>query len=362
MNDLHGAAHRAPGPGPFLPPGRRGAGREGFALGVVVLLLFAIGVAGATGYQVVRLESQLAHQTQDGSRALAIAHAGLTRFMGEHAGNPPDTVRYQMNGGEAVVTARRIVDLGAPDVVYMVTSRGTFVDPRFPDTPATRVVRQMANKQPMPFTPTAALANAGNVRRWFNTFEVDGRDRAKKKDCPEAGNDIMGIGATGWIEFRYETGKSKVTGNPDTVPYLASPSAGLRWDALSDPGFEVEHEWPDWPDFRTIPNDSFPAIRVQGNFVGTRARSGRGVLLVTGWFRPQNGFDWDGIILAGKLYPAIWNNFTVRGTLVGGFAGGGTGINVGGQGKIEYHSCNVIAASRALSYLNPLPNTWIETF
>ena len=60
-----------------------GARRGGFALGLVVLLLFAIGVAGAVGFQVVQVESQLSNQAREMNLALSVAEAGLKRFLGE---------------------------------------------------------------------------------------------------------------------------------------------------------------------------------------------------------------------------------------------------------------------------------------
>ncbi|MCK5651961.1 MAG: hypothetical protein KAJ42_11310, partial [Gemmatimonadetes bacterium] len=79
-----------------------GARRGGFALGLVVLLLFAIGVAGAVGFQVVQVESHLSNQAREMNLALSVAEAGLQRFLGEHRGHPPDTTIYGINGGQAV--------------------------------------------------------------------------------------------------------------------------------------------------------------------------------------------------------------------------------------------------------------------
>ena len=196
---------RSGNPGQDLPAGRIRVRHDerGFALSMVVLLLFAIGVAGATGYQFVRLEAQLALQGQEGSRALAIARAGLTRFLAENGGNPPDSAMYEINGGVAVVDARRLLDQGAPDVVYLVTSTGMFTDPRYPDAPARRVVRQFANKEPMPFVPVGALAIEGGVLRIGNAFQVDGLDAALAP-CPTAGPpNLAGIAGGGDVTFMW---------------------------------------------------------------------------------------------------------------------------------------------------------------
>ena len=60
--------------------------RAGFALALVVLLLFAIAVAGATGYQIVHGAWRMAVQSTEGQTALGLARAGLQRFTAEQVG------------------------------------------------------------------------------------------------------------------------------------------------------------------------------------------------------------------------------------------------------------------------------------
>ena len=341
-------------------------GERGFALSMVVLLLFAIGVAGATGYQFVRLEAQLALQGQEGSRALAIARAGLTRFVAENGGNPPDSAVYEINGGIAVVDARRLVDQGAPDVVYLVTSTGMFTDPRYPDAPARRVVRQFANKEPMPFVPVGALASEARVFRIGNGFTVDGMDAAIAP-CTTAGPPNL-PGIVGGGEVRFMWNSANVDGDPPWVGNLGSAPVvssrhQLRWDVLTDPSFPVEYDGiGEWPDFSTMHPDTFPVVRVESSLSAGSSRSGRGVLIVPGTFAPTRGFDWQGIILAGRLASVIWSGIDISGTMIGGLNGNQSLVIIGGSSQIEYNSCHVAAAARSLSYLNPLQNTWVETF
>ena len=55
--------------------------RGGFVMAVVVFFLFAIGIAGAAGYQLVQLEAVLSTQGKDSEEALSVAAAGLEREL-----------------------------------------------------------------------------------------------------------------------------------------------------------------------------------------------------------------------------------------------------------------------------------------
>ena len=70
----------------------------GFALAMVVFLLFAVSIAGLTGYQVVSVEATLASGNGDSEVALVAANAGLHRYVGDRIGEPaPDS--FLIGGG-----------------------------------------------------------------------------------------------------------------------------------------------------------------------------------------------------------------------------------------------------------------------
>ena len=52
--------------------------RDGFALAMAVFLLFAVAIAGLTGYQVVSVEATLASGNRDAGSALTIANGGCS--------------------------------------------------------------------------------------------------------------------------------------------------------------------------------------------------------------------------------------------------------------------------------------------
>ena len=132
----------------------------------------------------------------------------------------------------------------------------------------------------------------------------------------------------------------------------------IRWDILSDPNFPVEYDG-QLPNYASLPADSFPLVRYDGDLTSW-FWIGRGVLVVTGYFAPGPGFYWDGIVLAGELerIRAFYQPI-VNGTLVVGLNDQQGNVDVQ-SGTYQYHSCNVYAANRALSYLERVEHAVFE--
>lgn len=344
------------------PPG--GRSDRGFALGLVVLLLFAIGVAAATGYQAVRVEFDLSLQGADSKQALNLARAGLSRFVSEWVGNLPDTtiaITYDFPAGEAEVTVRPIVDNGDREL-YLVSSTGFFTDPRWPDRPATRTVRQHAVYHALPLLPLAALVTTSQQVEVAGGATISGFDAAPTP----CGADVAGVFSRD-ANIQVTGNNTSLTGDPpsDRVPQENTllDSVGVAWTILTDPTFPVEHDGTAaFPSVQSYPNDSFPAIRIQGDFSPGRDERGQGILIVTGELTPDRQFRWNGIILAGST-PEILNarNVDIEGVLVTGLNGGLGSTRVDANSfRIEYHSCDVQSAGRGIGHLEPVGNTWWE--
>ena len=112
------------------------------------------------------------------------------------------------------------------------------------------------------------------------------------------------------------------------------------------------------PNFDALPADSFPVIRMNGDY--TLNERGRGALIVTGIFSHAEDMRWSGIILAGSV-----NNTTslvrssgakaeIRGVLVAGL----DGIADIGEGNLHverfevlHNPCYVRKANRSLAYM-----------
>lgn len=337
-------------------PTLRDRNDAGFVLALVVLMLFAISMAGGAGYLVVSTEARMARYSTQGEEAMALARGGLHRFVAEQLGAVAGSAVYAFGGGEATVVARRVAQIDARTDVYFVRSEGSVADPLAAGSPARRVVGAYAyhRKRPLPLHSAVVL----NVE----DFDVGSGATVSGVDigvgCPGGLAPTIG----GAIARESIDSNGTLEGTPPAQLWPGGyaqfmSQIGLRWDVLSDPSFPVDFE-DAAPDFSSLPANAFPVVRVNGNLTATPVWSGRGVLIVTGRFRSVPPFTWSGIILAGWVDDPIRGS--IQGMLVGGFADLHTSDDVEAVGSIRYHSCNVARANEAMSYLELIENTLFE--
>lgn len=349
------------------PPGDRQESepRAGFALVLVVLLLFAIAVAGATGYQIVHSEWRMAVQSTEGQTALGLARAGLQRFMAEQVGVFADTVTYSMNGGDAIVVARKISDIDDFSSMYIVSSEGVYSDPVSAQLPARRTVYQYAVHKETSVDWVAAVTQSSGTFTIESGARVAGGDISTTLDCPDgAGPAIVGV-ARGSNTVTFDP--ADVSGSTDSISYGSHASVlgalDLSWSTLTDPAFPVDFQ-DVWASGVAV--DSFPVVRFTGDKIGYGSTSGRGLLIVTGTFEPQWGFTWDGVILTAHFSSMVGGEvderaFTIRGALISGLDGLGAGTFMNSDGVVDYHRCNVIGATGAHGHFRPMGNSWWES-
>ncbi len=341
--------------------------RGGFALVMVVFLLFAVAVAGATGYQVVSSEFALARQNRDGQEALAVARAGLYRFLGETVGQVGDSVMYAIGNGIATVAAKVVFKQDSLNYLYYVESLGEVEDVRTPLLPATRTVGTYAWHRMSPIALKGALWVSGGTTTLSNPFAatttVSGYAAATTSDCAGGGT-AGGRGVVKGAGSVSVSGATLTAPAPTTVTYSGyTPyydTVGVRWDILSSSSFPVDFDGSP-PDWGSLPSDSFPIVRKIGNLSASSSWSGRGVLIVTGTltYSSLSTFSWDGIVLAGALgsvgsfaYPSV------DGMLIGGLNAANGNVTI--RGDFRYHSCNAYKANESLSYLEVVDNTLFE--
>lgn len=345
-----------------MSPGPPQSGQGGFALVMVVFLLFAVAVAGATGYQVVSSEFALARQNREGQEALAVARAGLQRFLGETVGLVGDSVSYAIGNGIATVTTRKIFQKDTLNHLYHIRSEGLVDDPRTPLLSARRTVDAYAWHRLNPIPLKGSVWVSGGTTTFSNPFlsttTITGFDAATTADC--SGGGTAGVRAVvkgaGGVSGVGPTGPA-----PTTVTYAGltafKDTVNVRWDILSNASFPVDFQGA-YPSWGSLPADSFPVIRFNGNHT-TGSASGRGVLIVTGTLTMSSFFSWDGIILAGAVanvgsfaYPSV------RGMLIAGMNASNSNVTL--RGSYAYHSCNAYKANKALSYLELVDNALFE--
>jgi len=338
-------------------------GKEGFALSLVVLLLFAIGVMGAAGYQIIRAEAVQARQRVETVRALSVAQGGLEWFTGRQRGLIPDSIAVDINGGTAVIRTRKVATLSPSEDLFYLTSLGAFSDPRYPSVPAVRIVSEYAVLENLPVNTLAPLITTATSVRVSNAAVVDGNDHAYSGQCKGApAAPWAGVLARANVQAK---AGGTILGSPPAIT-LGSfrntvGAVGIPWDVLTDSDFPVDHDG-SWPSFGSMDPGSMPIIRVRGDFSPTLAESGHGVLIVTGdlGIPANSGWSWKGIVMAGGLKnvgpDAI---FTVEGLLV---AGQGSAMNHWDMdnGRILYNSCYAVWAGAALAHLSAVSGGWWE--
>ncbi len=334
--------------------------RGGFVLALVVLLLWGIGVAAAAGYQIVFREALLSVHDGETQSALSIARAGLRLYIGKQIGVHEDTVTYSIEGGDAVVTARLVAKLDDFETLYQLGSEGVYTDPIFTGSPARRTVYQYAVKREVALDHMAALTQASGNLHLSNGTSVLGNDQALSADCEQSQTNMIGVMmGSGSLVI---DGGGTVTGSQVTIA-VGSVSAvldslGLDWDLLTDPDFPVDYDGVLPP--LGLPVDSFPVTRFPANLtVGSGDNGRRGVLIVTGDLIVQNGWIWDGVVLAGYLN-APDDPFQVHGLMVSGLDGAGRFTDIRGATYIEYNRCYAFQAGERLSHFRPVGGTWWE--
>lgn len=334
------------------------SGSEGFVLAFVVFMLFAISVAGMTGYLVVSSEHELSRYSSQGAEALTVARAGLERFVAEQLGAVPDTTMYGLGSGDAVVTARKLFERDSLNHVYYVRSEGTVVDIFSGGTPARRAVGAYAIHHRRPIGQYATAIVATDNLNVNGTGEIYGWDHQSSGECPGGGASTL-PGGVARLSVT-EDAADAIEGNPESQLWSGgwseiADSIDIRWDVLTDPDFPVDHV-NSLPDFGAIPADSFPVIRYTGHVNATFG--GRGALIIDGIFDPAAGFNWDGIIIAEEIDNVVEGY--LDGILIVGLAGPNSASTVDFRFDVNYHSCFVYAANESLSYMELLPNTIYE--
>jgi hypothetical protein len=110
---------------------------------------------------VVLNEAVLSVHTKETQTALSIARAGLRMYMGKQMGvEHDDIITYPLEGGDAVVTARRVAEVDGHETLYLLSSEGVYADPTFEGSPARRTVYQYVKKRGVVLDHMAALTQA----------------------------------------------------------------------------------------------------------------------------------------------------------------------------------------------------------
>ncbi len=351
---------------------------RGFILPTSLLVLTLLTVMLTAAFVLVAAEFRSTDNAAAGTRALALAQAGLQSYFSSNHGlkatNSNDSVRYTFSTGYADVVARKMLGDTAGTTTWVVRSAATTTDPLLRgQVTARRTVAQMAFLNPSALPMRAAIIALNGVNltgTGQNPISGNNTNTAACSNAP-AGNAANIADLT-----TVPGGYTASNGQPATPEYLASVAAvydstHIDWAAVVSGSFN--------PDY-VIPGGSLPAVGNNTWLVGyvtgditipASVNSARqGILLVTGNVTFADNAVWNGIILAGGFIQgasttASWN--------IGGFAVSGLNCGIGGtcpaanqldrgSRNFKWSWCYAHLAVDAIAAMSPRKNTVVDSW
>lgn len=371
----------------------RGTARPGFALPMVILVMFILVGALASGFAILSGERAADDASIQAQTATALAETGLQQGLRNRPGLglpavPPagtESTRVTLSGGYAdIVTTRMRAPVGTTvPALYLVRARG--VRTRSGVAGAGNAVAMstaFATFQQMTMTVQSAMTGINGIEKAGAAGAISGVDQ-----CPVASG---GTGTT--------IAAVAVPDNPgydgSLTPLVGSPKVQSLGSDPSTAATTVPFDWADivsgsaiTPDFLStadgtgFPNSGWfssnptrwPTIIVNNgpnpNVEFTLSSFGRGLLIVYGDLNLNgNTAGWDGIIIVGGKITSNGTNQVSGATITGlnvklGYSVDDNDVNdLNGTKSYYYNSCNVKSALSALGALRVYQNTWANHF
>jgi hypothetical protein len=380
--------------------------RQGFALPLAILVIAALTATLAAAFSSVTAEIATNSAQRSESRAFAMAESGLEEYLARRTyhctarsgyapscGTPPlvdvESVTVSLEGGYAVVVARRVrraVGTTVP-ATYLVRSRG--IDTIAPFNGATRtvfgerIVAQYVIWNSKSIQVLSGWTSLTGLNKNGNSGSLTGVDR-----CSAAsGGGAPPVAGVSVPTIPGYTGPDRTSGSPgiSTLGSQATANAAVKidWNGIVNGGavtadytFTVGSAAPAalvavWAD-----PTQYPVVHVTGNGTYT-INDGRGLLIIDGGATMSGNTTWDGIIMAGGNMTSNGNN-TVNGAILTGLnmkltlpqlaaAGFGSTYPLGGDTgngtkNMSYDSCEVSKAASRFGTFKVIPNAWMDNY
>jgi type II secretory pathway pseudopilin PulG len=349
------------------------AGRAGFALPAVLLLVALLTVLLLSGLTRARGERQLAEASDETAVALTVAQSGLQTYMGTATAKPTDgdSTRINVIGGYANVIVHLVRQPADPAeaTVYLVRSTGMVINPDSGPVPrARRTVAQFATWETARIERPAALTTINGL---------------KHIDSPSPQNEpvlvVSGIDQCGLLSPVAGIRTSQMTwAGPDPDTIIAGSPAGILVESAATIVSTARIDWSSVlgadlvPEYTSFQNGdaTFPIQRVLGSVTISGTNSGSGLLVVRDDLTiTGTAFSFDGIILVGGKLQFQADSNVVRGLVMTGFNLGAQPSETGGNPSanerdsyLYYDSCAVQSTLARLAGLAPIRNAWLDTW
>lgn len=362
--------------------------RRGFALPMVMIVVFVLAGGLAAGFTMSRSERLIDDAGRADIFAQSNAETGLQRAMADRsgiglaAGMPPayDSVRVTLTNGYTDVIVQRVrAVVGSESAVYLIRSHGFSSASRVAGTPSAQyTVTQLASWQKGTMTVKAAFMSITGIQKNGTSGEISGVD-----DCGVKSN-VAGVAVPDNPSYTQSGGSwsDVLSGSPlvdstmGATPAAMAPNVGVDWASMTGGGQTYDfYVTQSGSSFSGFPSTSwfsanptaYPSIYVANNastpFV---IPDGRGMLVVRNNAEISGNDVWSGVVLIGGTVTSNGNN-TVAGALITGLnvkLGESVGVNAVGNGNkdFSYNSCAVESAMAGMGKMKIFKNTWSNTY
>lgn len=372
----------------------RTSARPGFALPVVILAMFLLVGALASGFAMIRGETAADDAALQMQSAAALAESGLQQAFNNRAGlglaalpTGTDSARLNLTGGYAdVITTMLRAPVGKTvPGLYYIRVRGVRTATGVSGAGnAVAFASGFASYNPVTLTIQSAMTGANGIDKNGNSGTISGVDQCAAADG--GGQPTLPAIAVP-ADPGYEGKTTPLEGSPkiDTIgntPEEAAGSIPIDWEAIVyedaiTATFDLPADGTGFPDntwFTNNPN-AYPTIIVRNGPDPTSVYSmnvtGRGLLILFGDVNLNgNQSGWDGIILVGGSLTSNGTNQVRGATITGlnvklGFEVTENDVNeLNGTKQFLYHSCNVTKAMQNSNSgaLRSYQNSWANSF
>ena len=343
---------------------------RGFALPFTLLLVTMLTVMLTSAFSRMSTEVQIADSNEAGVDALAVAQSGLQSYFGQDFAERPrsgDSIRYNLAGGYAWVNPQVLETPSdtMDNFSFIIRSTGYVIDPNQGATPlASRTIAQFSVWQTGSITELAAITAANGIRRRNDgDIKIFGDDGvcSTTETVPHTRRPTEG--ATYYLDD-----SSGGLNQGGTGPQVAA-ATNIDWATIDGGGgFDADYN------YLKIEDASYPSMLITGNLTMTDAKTGYGLLIVTGNLTTDGeSNEWKGVVLVGgrirfnaksdKFWGAIVSGLDEQlgsnpnRTLVGGKYQGNDR-----QVEIYYAPCEIDKGMASLTGFVPLKNTWVDNW
>ena len=372
---------------------RTRSNRSGFALPMVILVMFVLVGALASGFAMMSGERGADDATLQQQGATALSETGLQQGLRNRTGLglpavPPAGVESlrvaYADGFVDIVTTRLRAAVGTTvPALYVVRSRGVRLRSGTARAGAAIAMSTaFATFQQMTMTVQSSMTGINGINKAGNAGIISGVDQCAV-GAGGTGNTLPAVAVPVDPGFSGQTGP--LEGNPkvQTIGATATDAAAtvpFDWDEIVNgnaitPTFDIPSNGSGFPSttwFTDNPNQ-WPTIIVRNgpdpNNEFTLSAFGRGLLILFGDLRlAGNTAGWNGIILVGGRLRSNGTNEVQGATITGlnvklGFTVDDNDVNdLNGTKKYMYNSCNVNSAMAALGSLRVYQNSWANSF